>query len=55
MNPKVLSSTDLLYDGDVMEMEKIRQFAAHAKFTEAFETFGDEQSGQISGDESEIR
>ena len=32
-------------------MEKIRQFAAHAKFTEAFETFGDEQSGQISGDD----
>lgn len=46
-----LSSTDLLYDGDVRKWEKIRQFAAHAKFTEAFETFGDEQSGQISGDD----
>ena len=45
-----LSSTDLLYDGDVRKWRKFAN-SLHMRSLLSFETFGDEQSGQISGDD----
>ncbi len=51
MNPKSLSSTDLLYDRDVRKWRKFANSLHMRSLLRLSETFGDEQSGQISGDD----